>query len=196
MDFDAFSAGIEPGGLRSRSDIGVLICYMLDNVGKPFKTEDLVEVIQENGLANYFETNAAIAELEKCGNIKYTDENQEYLEITENGRTISRQLNNNLSFTIRQKAIGATLRLMAKRKVERENPVSIHKVEGGGYNVNFRITDNMRDLMSLTLFVPNLSEANAVKRNFHNNPERIYSIILAAIIGEKEMINEALKELM
>lgn len=195
MDFDAFSAGVEPGGLRNKNDIGILICYMLDNVGKPFQVDDLVAVIQENGLANYFETNSAIAELEKCGNIKYTDEKQEYVIVTENGKTISRQLNTNLSLSIRQKAVGATLRLMAKRKVERENPVSIHKADGGGYNVNFRITDGMRDLMSLTLFVPDLSEANAVKRNFHNNPERIYSIMLAAVIGEKEMISEALKEL-
>lgn len=195
MDFDAFSAGVEPGGLRNKNDIGVLICYILDNVGKPFGINDLVAVIQENGLANYFETNAAIADLEKCGNIQYSDDKQEYVVVTENGKMISRQLHTTLSLSIRQKAVNATMRLMAKRKVERENPVSIHKADGGGYNVNFRITDGIRDLMSLTLFVPDLSEANTVKRNFHNNPERIYSIMLAAVIGEKDMINEALKEL-
>lgn len=195
MDFDAFSAGVEPGGLRNKSDIGVLICYILDCVGKPFRTEDLVNIIQENGLANYFETNSAIAELVKCKNIEYTDDTQEYIQITDNGKLISHQLNTSLSLSIRQKAIGATMRLVEKRKIEQENPVSIHKAEGGGYNVTFRITDGMRDLMSLTLFVPDLSEANAVKRNFHNNPERMYSIILAAVIGEKEMIDEALKEL-
>lgn len=195
MEFDAFSAGVEPGGLRNKGDIGVLICYMLDNIKKPFRVQDLVAVIQENGLANYFETNSAIAELIKCNNIAYTDEAQEYIQITDNGKLISHQLHTNLSLSIRQKAIGATMRLVAKRKIEQENPVSIRKAEGGGYNVNFRITDGMRDLMSLTLFVPNISEANAVKRNFHNNPERIYSIMLAAVIGEKEMINEALKEL-
>ncbi len=195
MDFDAFAGGIEPGGLRSKSDIGILICYMLDNINKPFPKEDLISVIQENGLANYFETISALSELIKCENIEYTDEVQETVQITKNGRLISRQLHTSLSLSIRQKAINATAKFIEKRKVERENPVSIRKAEGGGYNVTFRITDGMRDLMALTLFVPDLSEANAVKRNFHKNPERIYSIVLAAVIGEKEMINEALKEL-
>ncbi len=195
MNFDAFSGGIEPGGLRNKSDIGILICYMLDSIGKPFLKEDLVSVIQENGLANYFETLSSISDLIKCNNIEYADDQQEYVQITKNGKLISRQLHTNLSLSIRQKAIRAVANFMEKRKVERENPVSIRKVEGGGYNVTFRITDGMRDLMSLTLFVPDLSEANAVKRNFHKNPERIYSIVLAAVIGEKEMINEALKEL-
>ena len=131
----------------------------------------------------------------KCNNIEYVDEKQELVQITKNGKLISGQLHTNLSLSVRQKAINAALKFMEKRKVERENPVSIKKADGGGYNVTFRITDGMRDLMSLTLFVPDLSEANSVKRNFHKNPERIYSIVLAAVIGEKEMIKEALKEL-
>ncbi len=195
MEFDAFSAGIEPGGLRNKSDIGILICYMLENIKKPFPKDDLVSVIQENGIANYFETISAISELIKCNNIEYVDEKQELVQITKNGKLISGQLHTNLSLSVRQKAINAALKFMEKRKVERENPVSIKKADGGGYNVTFRITDGMRDLMSLTLFVPDLSEANSVKRNFHKNPERIYSIVLAAVIGEKEMIKEALKEL-
>ena len=73
--------------------------------------------------------------------------------------------------------------------------MTIRKAEGGGYQVNFRVTDGMRDLMSLTLFVPDLSEANAVKRSFHKNPQRLYSIVLAGVIGEKDMIAEALKGL-
>ncbi len=195
MEFDAFTEGVEPGGLRSRSDIGILICYILDSIDKPFPKSDLIEIIQENGLANYFETISSISELVKCRNIAYTDDKQELLKVTDNGKLISRQLNTNLSLSVRQKAANATMRLMEKRKTEQENPVTIKKAEGGGYHVNFRITDGMRDLMSLTLFVPDISEANAVKRSFHKNPQRLYSIILAGVIGEKDMINEALKGL-
>ena len=58
-----------------------------------------------------------------------------------------------------------------------------------------KIKDGMRELMSLTVFVPDISEANAVKRSFHRNPERVYSLMLAAVIGEKDMIKSALEEL-
>ena len=29
MEYDAFTGGVAPGGLRSKSDIRILICYML-----------------------------------------------------------------------------------------------------------------------------------------------------------------------
>lgn len=194
-DFDAFTAGVEPGGLRNRSDIGILICYMLDTAAKPFCKEDIIGIVCDNGIANYFETSAAIAELEKCGNIFCTDTDSELYTVTDNGKMIASQLQSTLPFVIRQKIVTATLNLLAKRKIENENPVTIKKADGGGYNVTFRITDSTRDLMTFTVFMPDLSQANTVKRNFHNNPERIYQIMLAAIIGEKEMVSEALKAL-
>ena len=195
MEYDVFTDGIVPGSLRYREDIGILICVMLDSIKKPFLKDDLVEIIQENALANYFETIAAISDLIEAGNIEYTGEKNDHLKITKNGKLVSHQLNTSLSLSVRQKAVRSILSLMERRKVEQENPVTIQKAEGGGYNVTFRITDGMRDLMSLTLFVPDIAEANAVKNTFHKNPQRLYSIVLAGVIGEPDMIAEALKGL-
>ncbi|MBR2175605.1 MAG: DUF4364 family protein [Clostridia bacterium] len=195
MDYDAFAAGVEPGGLRNTNEIGILICYILDKADRPFPQSDLIEVIQSNGMANYFETTSALSELIRCGNIVYDDEEQTVLSISKEGRLISKLLNNELSLSIRQKAVSATMKLAEKRKIEQENPVVITKADDGGYNVSLRITDGIRDLMKMEVFVPDKKDANLVKRNFHSNPERLYSIMLAAIVGEKEMVNEALKEL-
>lgn len=195
MDFDAFSGGIEPGGLRNKSDIGVLICYMLDNINAPFDSEDLVAVIQENGLANYFETITAVSELVKCGNIEYADKNNKTLQITQNGRLISAQLYTTISLSVRQKAVGAVMRLMAGKKREQENPVTVSQIEGGGYHVNFRVTDGMRDLMSLTLFVPDISQVNAMRQRFYRNTDKIYSAVLATMIDDKNLLADALKDM-
>ena len=195
MEYDAFTEGVAPGGLRSRSEIGILICYILDYVGKPFSKDDLMELIQENGFANYFEATSAVSELIKNKNIEYSDEAQRNLTITKNGRLIASQLNSSLSLMLRQRASSATATLLKKRKTEHEKPVTISRAEGGGYNINLRITDGIRDLMSLTMFVPDIREANAVKRNFHKNPERLYSVVLAAVIGKKDIVKSALEEL-
>ena len=195
MDYDAFAAGVEPGGLRNTNEIGILICYILDKADRPFPQSDLMEVIQSNGMANYFETTSALSELIRCGNIVYDDDEQTVLSISKEGRLISKLLNNELSLSIRQKAVSATMKLAEKRKIEQENPVVITKADDGGYTVSLRITDGIRDLMKMEVFVPDKKDANLVKRNFHSNPERLYSIMLAAIVGEKEMVNEALKEL-
>ncbi len=195
MDFDAFSGGIEPGGLRNKSDIGILICYMLHNINSPFPEDDIVDIVQENGIANYFETSAAIAELVRCGNIEYTDDDKKMLQVTDNGILISSQLYNSISVTVRQKTIGAIMRLAAQKKLEKENPVTVTQADGGGYNVNFRITDGMRDLMSLTLFMPSIDEVREVKNNFYQHTDKIYSAVLASVIGDDNMIAEALKDL-
>ena len=195
MKFDAFDGGIEPGGLRNRSEIGVLICFLLDNMNGPFAKKDLLDIIQEKGLANYFEASAALSELVDNNNAEYTDPENETVQITSNGRLISRQLNTTLSLSVRQKAVSALADFEENLKRERENPVTIKKAEGGGYDVTLRITDGMRDLMSLTIFVPDISDANAVKRSFHKNPERLYSTVLAGVTGKKEMIENALREL-
>ncbi len=195
MDFDAFTEGVLPGGLRNRSEIGVLVCYMLDSAGQPIPKDNLIELICENGFANYFETANAISELIRNNNVAYSQQEKSGLVLTKNGRLISSQLNTGLSLSIRQKAASAVAKLIMKRKTESENPVAITKDEGGGYQVNMKIKDGMRELMSLTVFVPDISEANAVKRSFHRNPERVYSLMLAAVIGEKDMIKSALEEL-
>lgn len=194
-NFDAFTAGVEPGGLRTRSEIGILICYILATVEKPFCKEDIITVICDNGIANYFETSAAVADLEKSGNIICKDTAEELYTVTDNGKMIAHQLHAGLPSVIRKRAVTASLNLLAKRKIEDENPVTIQNAEGGGYNVHFRITDGVRDLMSFTVFIPDLTQANAVKQNFHKSPERIYQVMLAAIIGEKEIVQDALKEL-
>ncbi len=195
MDYDAFSAGVEPGGLRNTRDIGILICYMLDYLDKPFSQDDLINTIQENGIANYFEVSSAMSELIKINNVAFSDESAKTIVITDNGRLISHQLSSELSVSVRQKAIASLLKLTEERIIEKENPVIISKVQGGGYNVTMQITDGIRDLMSLTLFVPDRSIANSVKRQFHKNPQKVYSIAIASLIQEKELIDEAVKEL-
>ncbi len=192
MEYNAFSEGIDPGGLRNTRDIGILICYLLDTIQTPFSKKDLIEIIQENGLANYFETTAAVSELIKNKNV--TEEN-EMLTISPNGVLISHLLHTNLSLSVRQKAVAATMKLVERKKLEEENPVRITKAEGGGYHVTMRITDGMRDLMSLTLFVPDKREASAVVRKFYEDPQRLYSILLASVVGNQELVREALEGL-
>ena len=190
MDFDAFSAGVEPGGLRNTKDIGILICYMLDYINKPFNRDDLIDIIQENGIANYFEVVSALSDLIKCGNVSTDDSSM--ISVTENGKMISDQLSGELSLFIKQKAISSILRLVKERKLASENPVVITKTDDGGYYVNMRITNGNIDLMSLNVYVPDRSAAEKVKNQFEKDPDELYTVLLAGATGEKEILKKAL----
>ena len=69
MAFDTFDEGIAPGGIRSKNEIKVLICYLFDSVKENMDKELIIEAITTDNLANYFETSAAFDDLIKKGNL-------------------------------------------------------------------------------------------------------------------------------
>ena len=58
MAFDTFDEGISLGGMRSKTEIRTLICYMYKSVGSPMSKETIINALMEKGLANYFEVSA------------------------------------------------------------------------------------------------------------------------------------------
>lgn len=186
MAFDAFSAGIDPGGLRTKNEIRILICYLLDSVGVPLSKDGMIEMMQDNGLANYFEAADAVAEMSEKGILLRGGSNPDVFSLGESGKMIAKQLDTALPPSVRDKAVGAAIRLLAEAKRERENRVEFVKVDQG-YHVICHISGGDMDLMSITLYVPDLHQANMVKENFHRSPETVYRMLLALVTGRNDM---------
>lgn len=72
-EFDAFSEGVEPGGLRNRTQIKVLITFIVSRISEPLRDTMLIDALQTHGLANYFETTQALDELMDSGNLVSAD---------------------------------------------------------------------------------------------------------------------------
>ena len=86
--YDAFSAGVEPGGLRNRNEIKVLIAFLLKNTERGLSRRQLMEVIQREGLANYFEASQALESLIEGGSVEVDEsDNDELLSLTAAGKT-------------------------------------------------------------------------------------------------------------
>lgn len=194
MDFNAFSAGIEPGGLRNKDEIRLLICYVLESVDKPMSLNSMIRILQETGLANYFEGVEAWGSLEKNKNIAPTPEDPSLFTVTASGRMIATQLENELPSSVRDKAVGAALMLFHRQRAEKENAVHIKKLENG-YNVSCHISGGDMDLFHFDLYVPDSAQARVVKRNFHKNPDRIYNIMIAVLTKNTDLAKTALEEL-
>lgn len=194
MKFDAFTAGIDPGGLRTKKDIKLLICYILSNVNGFLTKEDLLTIIQENNLANYFEINDAFSELLENHNICENPKKKGTFTVTESGKMISTQLDSSLPISIRNKAISASINLLAKIKRESDNKVTIEKSENG-YFVNFHISGGQMDLLFFRLFVPDILQANLVKNNFQESPELIYECMLALLTKNQDLVKSTLKNI-
>ncbi|MVB12863.1 hypothetical protein CAFE_36090 [Caprobacter fermentans] len=186
MAFDAFTAGIEPGGLRSKNEIRILICYLLDSVGAALSKADMINIMQDNALANYFEVADAIAEMSEKGILCSDSGRPDFYTLGSSGKIIAKQLDTALPPSVRQKAAGAAIRLLADAKRERENRVEFIKFDRG-YHVVCHISGGDMDLMNITLYVPDLYQANMVKENFHRSPETVYRMLLALVTGRNDI---------
>ena len=182
MEYDAFDAGIELGGLRSRDDIRLLICYLLKSVDAPMTREMLNDAMQEDGLANFFEVGQAIEELLKTGNITadILDED-EVITVTEKGREAAELLQTSLPRTVREKAVNSAIRLVTRAKVERENKIEVKKEDDGGYTITFTLFDRGTELMKLSIYVVDSLQLETVKKNFIDDPVKVYSSIITSL---------------
>lgn len=194
MKFDAFSAGVSFGGLRNKNDIKLLICYILASIDHSLSQEDILSVLQQYNLANYFEINSALSELIDAKNIIRDSKNPNLYTVTESGKMISSQLNSSLPISIRDKAIKAALGLLSKIQRETENTVSIDK-QNNGYNLKCNISGGNSDLFSFSLYVPDKMQAELSKENFLKNPNVVYECMLALLTEDKELLESLLTEI-
>jgi hypothetical protein len=53
---------------------------------------------------------------------------------------------------------------------------------GGGYNVTMRLNDELGEIISMTMFVPDEKQAIAMENNFRRDAERFYGRIMDMLI--------------
>ena len=194
MAFDTFDEGISLGGMRSKTEIRTLICYLFKSVGVPMTKDAVVNALMEKGLANYFETSASFDDLLKNGNIELVDDEKKRYFNTDNGNMIATQLEDTLAPTVKERAIECALALLKQERVESENKVTIEKSDNG-YTVTFRISGGDMELLSFSLYVPDKQQARIIRKNFYKDPDLYYSVMIAMLTRNKRAVTEILDEL-
>lgn len=180
MARDAFTGGVEPGGLWNQNDIRILICYVLHCVDAPLSREDIGLLLQQKALANYFEVGDALAALERLGHISLEGG---LCRIEKTGREIAATLGDTLPLSVRDKAREAALMLLAQAQVRRENRVDIVECEKG-FRVSCHVSGGDMELMEVSLYVPDRAQAEMVRQNFYRDPEGVYRLLLSFFTGD------------
>jgi hypothetical protein len=182
---DAFIAGVEPGGLTNLQEIRILLCYMLNTVGQPVPRDAGTEIIIGGGMANYFDTEAAVEELLRGHHL--TEDGDKMLSVTATGAQIGDSLSVRIPYTLRERSVAAALKLLKRRQVEQDNKVDIRKLEEGGYAVTCTVQDRGQDLLSVTLRVADQWQAQQIREQFYADPALIYRGNLAMLTGDAGM---------
>ncbi|MBQ4545744.1 MAG: DUF4364 family protein [Oscillospiraceae bacterium] len=179
---ETFTAGIRPGGLTEGREIRILICHILTELGEPMSFDEMTEAVLADGTANYFEFADALAELREtaCVVAIRTESGINKYTVTEKGKAAAKTLEGDLPLSVRVKSAETAKDIILRRRLEKENLVTITKTEDG-YKIHIRVTDIGTDLMDLSLFMPTREQALAVKEKFLSNPADAYLGVLKSL---------------
>ncbi len=182
MEMDAWNLGIEPGGLTSKTEIKLLICYLLKSLDAPLSKLQLSDIIQGEGLANYFELIQALDELIRDDNVRMDlDGTDEILTVTIKGIEAVKNLEMDfLPRSVKEKAVNTAIRLQTLARREKENKIEVEKLENG-FNVTFFFGDEKNQLMKLTIYVADEIQVETVRKNFLDDPIKLYSEIITSL---------------
>lgn len=183
MELDAFTGGVTPDGLKSKNDIRILICYLLKGAGRPISREALANMCFEHGFANYFETSEAISDLIECGSIIKNESDE--ISIGEGGIIAADTLYSKLPITVRERAMSAALKLLARKKIERENEVSIQKRDNG-YYVECRTMDGENTMMCIGLATSDEEQARTIRDRFLDVPSKVYTGLINMMLLDND----------
>ena len=193
MDFklDAFPVDDTTGGIRSTEKIRIIICYILKNIDTPLSRDYIQSALYDNGIANYFEISQAIDNLIDVGAV---DCNDNILTLNDKGRQIARDLKDELSLYIKNKAIRAVQLTLIYERRKKENEISISKIDENKYRLDITMLSGMDEaenkdvLMNVSVFVSDSLQAETMKRTFLNNPVRLYQKIIEGLTEDSAFV--------
>ena len=181
MERDAFTAGVEPGGLNSTNEIKILCCYLISEMQRPVPHDLLVEALTVSGLVNYFEVASAISELLFHGNL--IQEEAGYI-VSDSGKQISDTLSRDLPLSVKEKSISELKDLMSYFSKSEQIDVQILDYEYGFKVVCVLNDDVIGEIFSTTLYVPDRETAVTDRKHFIDNSEKLYRNTLYSLTGK------------
>lgn len=187
----AFSAGVRFGGLTDRTEIKILICYLLASAGQSLTAQQIIDTLVGQQLVNYFELQDALSHLSAQNII--TDSDGVY-SITEEGIDISRQLEKALPFSVKERAYKAVIEILQYENLKRQNKTLITPLEKGGYNLNCTISDNDFTLFSFDLHMPDEKSAKFAEEKFIKYGQEIFKCVLGITTENPKMYKDFLEK--
>ena len=170
---------ITPEDFFDSGDLKVLICYVLSALNEPVPATETAQLFHYEGIANYFDVQTALADLEKSGHITAVEGTPELYRITPQGVSLSATLRESVSATLRAKAYNAVVKMLARYKTERDTDIEITQSDSG-----FLARSGDTVLFSFSLLLPNEAQALALRERILTDPKYYYDSFIALLTEE------------
>lgn len=185
LDFENIIAGVDPGGSNKVYEARILICCLFNLLDKPLSKIDINNILQYQGLVNYFTFSQAFNDLIKDKQvIIYEDINKENEDklidqvyiLTDKGKKTAEVFRDTIAATVKEKISFAATQYFVNLKSLKDNIVKITKVDDG-YMVSCRVKDIGSDLITINIFAPDKETSEKIKKNFVKGSLQLYQYI-------------------
>lgn len=177
MEFDALEGGVY-GGLVSKENIKLLICYIINNISRPLPRDEFCSEMHAEGIANYFELAEAFSDLTAKQLISESTEHFGEYILTATGSNTIRQLKENIPQPIRERAYFATVKMLRRLKYREQTKVTAEALGGGEYLLSCSVLEGDKEMVTVKLNVPDFETAQKAKNIFWDSPEKVYTGII------------------
>ena len=174
------------GEIVSIHDVKVAICYILYKLDRPVMENQLYEIVINSEVINYFSYKEALDSLIENESIKKIDENGFIIIVLEEkGKLGSEYFSKYIPFYFRKRILKAAYSFFARLDRESATTTEIAEVSNG-FIVKCSIRDTGYELLSLSLYAPDLEQAEMIKTKLTLNPERLYKLVVNAVLTNEE----------
>lgn len=176
-------AGVGIGPITDISQIKILICYLLNSIDIKLTQAQIYGIFNENSLISYFSLCETMTSLLETGHISIVEEKDcEYYELNSLGVKTSQELESTLPQSLRDIVITTAIKTTARIKIERENKVVINRNKNG-YMVDCTVIAGDFDVMTLSLYAPDMNQAEKIKEHFFKDPIKLYQNIINDLLN-------------
>lgn len=168
--------------------IKILLCYFLKKINRQVTPAQLLEIATGSDIVNYFAYNHAIDSMLKGGLIKEVEiDGITYYSLSERGLDGAEEFKTMAPKTARERILSEGLKFFTRLKNENTVKLEIRDMEKGK-EVYCLCTDNGVKLMELSLFAPDMEQAEFLRKKIKLNPQAVYSKLIDTILENEEFI--------
>lgn len=173
--------------IKDTPTLNILICYLLYKVKKPIEKEALYNIVMNTGIVSYFYYQDSLDFLIK-NNLLDTKEGENgttLFSVTPKGIACAKELKLYVPKSYRDTLVLAALRYFARLKHEQSVKVDYIPIENGCY-AHILCTDNVRDLMELKLYAPDITQAEFIGNQILLDPAGFYGKVIELALSNEE----------
>lgn len=174
-----------PGALNDINEVKIAIVIVFRHIKQPLSFINLNDILCKDELVDYFDFCQALDDMVKTGHVDFVEgEGEELYRATKLGIETANLLDKRIPFYVREKLISAAMQVLAEIRLKKQVHTSI-KESNSGYTATCTIQDNDDVLLETSLYAPDEVTAKMITRNFKQNPDKLYKLIVSALT-EKE----------